>query len=42
MPKSVGFEDAMDQMRRASNQIGSYQEPAKFADENVDVVLRVE
>lgn len=38
---SAQFEEARDQVRRASRQLGSLQEPAKFGDQNVDVVLKV-
>ncbi|MCX5643622.1 MAG: caspase family protein [Phycisphaerae bacterium] len=38
---SERFEEARDQVRRASNRIGSYQEPAKFGDQNVDVILKL-
>jgi len=35
------FEEARYQVRRESNRLGSLQEPAKFGDQNVDVVLKV-
>jgi uncharacterized caspase-like protein len=34
------FQDAREQVRRASNRLGSFQEPTKFGDENIDVILR--
>jgi uncharacterized caspase-like protein len=34
------FEDVKDQVRRASNRLGSMQEPVKFGDMNVDVVMK--
>ena len=34
------FNDARYQVRRSSNQLGSYQEPAKFGDPNVDLILK--
>ncbi len=35
-----GFDDASEKVRRAANQLGSTQEPAKFGDQNVDVILK--
>jgi uncharacterized caspase-like protein len=35
------FDEAIYQVRRASNQLGSLQEPTKFGDQNVDVILKV-
>jgi hypothetical protein len=35
-----GFDDAREQVRRAANQLGSTQEPARFGDQNVDVILK--
>jgi hypothetical protein len=36
---SDSFEDAKEQVRRAANRLGSTQEPTKFGDQNVDVIL---
>jgi hypothetical protein len=33
------FEDAREQVRRAANKLGSTQEPSKYGDQNVDVIL---
>jgi hypothetical protein len=33
------FDDAREHVRRAANKLGSTQEPAKFGDQNVDVIL---
>ena len=38
---SEQFDEAKYQVRRASNQLGSLQEPAKFGDQNVDVILKL-
>jgi uncharacterized caspase-like protein len=38
---SERFDEAKDQVRRASNAIGSYQEPAKFGDQNLDIILKL-
>jgi hypothetical protein len=38
---SDSFEDAKEQVRRAANRLGSTQEPAKFGDQNLDVVLKL-
>ena len=37
---SEGFDEARYQTRRASNDLGSLQEPAKFGDSNLDIVLK--
>ena len=37
---SEQFEEARYQVRRASNQLGSLQEPIKFGDQNVDIILK--
>jgi uncharacterized caspase-like protein len=38
---STRFDEARYHVRRASNQLGSLQEPTKFGDHNVDVILKV-
>jgi len=35
------FDEATYHVRRASNQLGSLQEPVRFGDQNVDVILKV-
>ena len=34
------FKDAREQVRRAANRLGSTQEPSKYGDQNVDVLLK--
>jgi WD40 repeat protein len=34
-----GFDEARDAVRRAANQLGSTQEPAKYGDQNIDVTF---
>jgi len=38
---SERLDEASYQVRRASNRLGSLQEPAKFGDQNVDVILKI-
>ncbi len=35
------FEDAREQVRRAANRLGSAQDPARFGDQNLDVILKM-
>lgn len=38
---SDGFDEAKYKVRRASNDLGSFQEPVRFGDQNIDVILKV-